>query len=203
MAVIASALTGHAKHGQSAAKSSRCPTVDLTRAVSTAKRCGIGCGSDRWRVKTFSDPDRLRVSMTPVETTVESLAVLRRPNYRPQYERVPPTETTIFCVEGWVVDYPMPQIDRDIHVVIAGLRDTSITMIAEIADPRCYGACSSGFGQLYARARDVLENRLRTWDTDTLRIRVMGVGFFDRNHGQFGAAPNYIELHPVLGIEFP
>ena len=46
-------------------------------------------------------------------------------------------------------------------------------------------------------------NRLKTWTTDTLRVRIMGVGFFDRPHGQWGAAPNYIELHPVLGIDFP
>jgi hypothetical protein len=32
-------------------------------------------------------------------------------------------------------------------------------------------------------------------------VRVTGVGFFDRNHGQVGAAPNLIELHPVLAIQ--
>jgi hypothetical protein len=55
----------------------------------------------------------------------------------------------------------------------------------------------------YASARQAFENRLKTWTTDTLRLRIMGVGFFDRPHGQYGAAPNYIELHSVLGIDFP
>lgn len=32
--------------------------------------------------------------------------------------------------------------------------------------------------------------------------RITGVGFFDRNHGQTGAAPNVIELHPVLKVEW-
>ena len=32
--------------------------------------------------------------------------------------------------------------------------------------------------------------------------RITGVGFFDRAHGATGAAPNVIELHPVLKIEF-
>jgi hypothetical protein len=45
--------------------------------------------------------------------------------------------------------------------------------------------------------------RWRVWTTDTLRVRIAGVGFFDRNHGQYGPAPNFIELHPVLAIEFP
>jgi hypothetical protein len=33
-------------------------------------------------------------------------------------------------------------------------------------------------------------------------VRVTGVGFFDFLHGQRGVAPNGIELHPVLEVEF-
>jgi hypothetical protein len=33
-------------------------------------------------------------------------------------------------------------------------------------------------------------------------VTVTGVGFFDRIHGQTGVAPNGIELHPVLDIQF-
>jgi hypothetical protein len=32
--------------------------------------------------------------------------------------------------------------------------------------------------------------------------RVTGVGFFDRFHNQTGVAPNVIELHPILKIEW-
>jgi len=34
------------------------------------------------------------------------------------------------------------------------------------------------------------------------RVRLTGVGFFDRAHGATGAAPNVIELHSVLQVEF-
>lgn len=34
------------------------------------------------------------------------------------------------------------------------------------------------------------------------KVRLTGVGFFDRVHGQSGVAPNGIELHPVLDIKF-
>jgi hypothetical protein len=37
--------------------------------------------------------------------------------------------------------------------------------------------------------------------TPTL-ARITGVGFFDRAHGATGAAPNVIELHPVLKVEW-
>jgi hypothetical protein len=33
-------------------------------------------------------------------------------------------------------------------------------------------------------------------------VQITGVGFFDFPHGQHGAAPNVIELHPVLDIVF-
>ena len=182
---------------------SMCPTVDLKPAPVAATRCGRSCGRDRWAVKTLTDPDRVRIDTIPVTTTVESLAALPPPPYRPQYGRVAPTETTIFCIEGMIYDPPQPQRDGDIHVVVAGLQDSSVTMITEIPDPRCYRVCSSGYAQLFGRARDSLEQKLRVWTTDTLRIRIMGVGFFDRNHGQYRPAPNFIELHPVLAIAFP
>ena len=152
-------------------------------------------------MKTLSDPDARRVRLTPVATTVESLAALPPPRYRP-YRRLAPTETTIFCIEGWYKEVNT-EADYDLHVVVAGLEDTTVTMVVEFPDARCSGACASGYGEQYTRAREALENRLKTWTTDTLRVRIMGVGFFDRPHGQYGAAPNYIELHPVLGIDFP
>jgi len=33
-------------------------------------------------------------------------------------------------------------------------------------------------------------------------VTVRGPGFFDFAHGQDGVAPNAIELHPVISIEF-
>ena len=182
---------------------SRCPTFDLTHIPPPSARCGRSCGRERWPVKTLSDPDRHRVRVEPVFTTVESLAALPRPSERPHDRRVAPTETTIFCVEGMIYDVPRPQADGDIHVVVAGLEDSIVSLIAEIPDPRCYLVCSSGFAHLFATARERLEAKLRVWATDTLRVRIAGVGFFDRNHGQLGPAPNFIELHPVLAIEFP
>jgi hypothetical protein len=34
------------------------------------------------------------------------------------------------------------------------------------------------------------------------KARITGVGFFDRSRGATGAAPNVIEIHPVLKIEW-
>lgn len=32
------------------------------------------------------------------------------------------------------------------------------------------------------------------------KVVIEGVGFWDEIHGQTGVAPNWIELHPVLGF---
>ncbi len=37
---------------------------------------------------------------------------------------------------------------------------------------------------------------------DPTLATLTGVGFFDRDHGQTGRAPNIVELHPVLNVEF-
>ncbi len=195
--------SGYSGGGARSPASDPCPSIAIPQPIRTSPtRCGVHCGTERWQVKTLSDPDADRVELTPVATTVESLTALPRPGYLPSYGRSGQTETTVFCVEGWLAGFTT-EADFDIHVVVAGLEDTSATMIVEIPDARCSGACASGFAELYARARQALENRLDTLATDTLRVRIMGVGFFDRPHGQYGAAPNNIELHPVLGIDFP
>ena len=188
--------------GAPGSKGVPCPSVTILPPQPARSRCGLHCGTERWQVKTLSDPDARRVRPTPVATTVESLAALPRPRYLPAYGRAGDTETTIFCVEGWLKEFTT-EADFDIHIIVGGLDDTTATIIAEIPDARCSGACASGYGKLYARARQAFEDRLKTWTTDTLRLRIMGVGFFDRPHGQYGAAPNNMELHPVLGISFP
>lgn len=180
-----------------------CPKLDLTYIQPPNTRCGRSCGRDRWPVKTLSDPDRHLISVEPVVTTAESLATLPRPADRPYDRRAGSAEKTIFCLEGMIYDEPRPQADGDIHVIIAGLANPTVTLIAEIPDPRCYRVCNSGYAHLFGQARERLEAKLRVWAADTLRVRIAGVGFFDRNHGQYRPAPNFIELHPVLAIEFP
>jgi len=41
-----------------------------------------------------------------------------------------------------------------------------------------------------------------SFKTANVPVQVTGVGFFDFFHNQHGAAPNIIEIHPVLDIQF-
>ena len=168
-----------------------------------APTCGGSCGVERWAVKTLSDPDRERVQLPPVNTTVETLVALQRPTGLSAIGRADPTEVTTYRVEALLLSL-FTEADGDYHLVLASPRDPTITMIAEVPDPRCAGACASGFAAVYARVRQKLMDYLNSARSVARPlVRITGVGFFDYVHGQRGVVPNGIELHPVLDVEFP
>lgn len=85
------------------------------------------------------------------------------------------------------------QADGDVHLVLGDPADTTRMLVAEIPDSAC--ASGSRYASDFAEAR-------RVFDTLPLgiEVEVEGVGFWDDDHGQLGAAPNDIELHPVLKL---
>jgi hypothetical protein len=154
-------------------------------------------------VKTLSDPDRDRVKLRPVDVTIEELVSLERPALLPGAGRADSVEMTVYRVDARLLGL-FTEADGDYHLVLASPRDATITMIAEVPDPGCAGACASGFADVYARVRQKLMDRLNAPGGEVRPlVRVTGVGFFDFLHGQRGVAPNGIELHPVLDVEFP
>lgn len=165
--------------------------------------CGAQCGTERWLVKTLADPDRGLVDLHARRSSVAELAALARPDELPEEGRAEGAERRTFVVEAYLVGWS-PENDGDIHVILADTDQQTVTLIAEIPDPECSGACSSGYAEAYAQARSVLQAILARPNPEDrpLRVEVTGVGFFDRNHGQTGAAPNFIELHPVLKLRF-
>lgn len=165
--------------------------------------CGGHCGTERWAVKTLSDQDRGLVQLRPVHTTIKSLVSLRRPASLPATHRERPLETTVYEVEARLL-YLFTESDNDYHIVLASPQDTTVTMIAEVPDPQCAGACSSGLAARYGQVRQQLLDYLNSPQSVARPlVRITGVGFFDFIHGQRGVAPNGIELHPVLRVALP
>ncbi len=165
--------------------------------------CGGHCGTERWAIKTLSDPDRELVDLTPVTTTISALRALDRPARMSETRRFAPVETTVWRVQARLM-WLKREDDEDYHLVIAEPNDTTVTMIAEIPDPACGGSCASGFSSIYGTARQVLFDRVnRAGGQRAPLVWITGVGFFDYPHRQRGLAPNAIELHPVLKVEWP
>jgi hypothetical protein len=161
------------------------------------------CGTERWSVKTGTDPDATSVNLaTSSEATIASLIGIPAPRPLPENRRVAPTETTVWVVTATLTDYKIEITDSDYHLVV---RDADgHTMITEIPSPNCVGA-NSPFAARIAQARAKFDARFgatSAFQTANILVRITGVGFFDKLHGQHGVAPNGIELHPVLDIEF-
>lgn len=180
----------------------RTATAPITLTVASPT-----CGVERWSVKTGTDPDAGQVDLNnPVHTTVADLGAIPPPSDLDiqttfNTHRDMPTETTVYVVNATMTLYKK-ETDVDYHIVLED--DTGHTMIAEIPCPCCVGV-SSPFAAGIANARAKFDARFTAtpfFQTASVPVQVIGVGFFDFIHGQTGVAPNGIELHPVLDINF-
>ncbi len=172
------------------------------RVASMARRV-TACGVERWSIKTGTDPDARLVDLrTVVPTNIIHLRALPAPAQPPLNSRVRPVETTVWGLDATLVRYKQED-DSDYHLVLsdAGGR----TMIAEIPAPECVGASSPflpAIRAVRAAFTAAFHPTTASFQRVTVKVHVTGVGFFDFKHGQSGVAPNAIELHPVLSIQW-
>ncbi len=171
----------------------------------------------RWDVKTGGGAGADLIDPAKVEsTTISALISAAAPASWPPPSRVKPYETTVWQLDATLVAYK-PETDGDYHLVIS---DTSNhTMVVEIPDPAAVDSSSlfvtqikaartafdARFGQQIAALRAIAQPADISAPMIahvSVPVRVTGIGFFDFAHGATGAAPNSIELHPVLSIQF-
>jgi hypothetical protein len=165
-------------------------------------RTNAQCGSERWSVKTGTDPDAGLVNLSaPTSTTIADLTAIPAPDQIPEDQRLRPTETTLWVLSATLVKF-IHAYDSDYHIVF--MDSAGRTMIAEIPDPGCVGPGSPfAAGIAHARAQfDAKFTPSDTFQTVNIPVQITGVGFFDYIEGQEGVAPNAIELHPIVDIVF-
>ncbi len=167
------------------------------------------CGVERWSVKTGSDPDAALVNLgSATPTNIASLRLFPYPSPSPPSNgRVAPAETTLWVIHGTLTKYKLED-DSDYHLVVQdGVGTTMVTESVFPGDsPACVSA-SSPFLPGMAGTRCEMDSSLPfatgSFQTVSVPVRIVGVGMFDFAHGQTGAAPNQIELHPIIDIAFP
>ncbi len=160
------------------------------------------CGVERWTVKTGTDPDASLVNInSPTSTTILNLRSIPGQSTLPDNNRIQPTETTMWTLNATLTKFVLAY-DSDYHMVLTD--SAGRTMIAEIPSPNCVGANSPfATGIAHARAQfDAMFTATTTFQTVNVPVQITGVGFFDYQEGQEGIAPNAIELHPVIDINF-
>lgn len=160
------------------------------------------CGVERWSVKTGTDQDAALVDLNSVmATTISIMRSWTPPTPIPATRRAQPHETTVYAITGTLTLYKLED-DSDYHAVVQDAAGN--TIITELACSCCVGD-SSPFKSMIISAREKFDARLMAtgdFKTANLPVFIKGVGFFDFPHGATGAAPNNVELHPVLDIKF-
>ena len=160
----------------------------------------VGCGIERWSVKTLADPAGRTLTLSPKATTIRALRRATVPGYL-GLRRSRGVERTTFRVQAKLVEMKL-EADSDIHLVIADPTRTGATMIAEFPLATCTAGATPRARLRMRGARNALVAACGSPSGSFRRLSgtatVSGVGFFDQIHGQTGVAPNGIELHPVL-----
>lgn len=160
------------------------------------------CGVERWSVKTGTDPDAGQINLqSTTPTTIAALDAIPAPSSLPADSRISPTETTVYQISATLTEYKLED-DSDYHLVLSDASGN--TMIAEIPDPSCVGS-SSPLAADIKNSRGEFDAQYTpdgSFQTANVPVTVTGVGFFDFDHGQTGVAPNAIELHAVLDVQF-
>lgn len=154
------------------------------------------CGSEEWPIKVASDPEANKIIAMPFSTTIAKLRALQRPAH-PQGRTS--AELQVWQVTGFLVEY-RAESDGDIHLVIAD--EAGATLVAEIPREDC--TAGSRFTSPIAFARRQFQQLFspssRKHSGRQTPITLIGVGYFDHEHGVSGASPNGFELHPVLAM---
>jgi hypothetical protein len=194
------------KNRATAALAAAAFTAGLTLGIAPAQaaHAATTCGVLRWPVKTGSDATRFQVNRTVTYTTIGFLDHRVPPASFGSYaqdHRIKWPEFRTWQLRATLVAVRLED-DGDIHL---RLRSSGHLMIGEIPKPGCVSSTSL-WNAAITSARLAITSRysvsLSSWHYVYRTVTVRGLGFFDEEHGATGAAPNDIELHPVIHIRF-
>ena len=181
------------------------PAALASGPAAAATASTIACGHWRWPVKTGSDATRHQVSKAVTYSTIGHLDGLKPPSSFGSYaqnHRIKWPEFRTWQLNGVTLVAVRLEDDGDIHL---RLLSAGKKMIGEIPLPRCVSSASPWKAAITS-ARNAVTSRypvsLNSWHYVNRTISIRGLGFFDEEHDVTGAAPNDIELHPVIYIKF-
>ncbi|MEI7661118.1 MAG: hypothetical protein WCK34_02915 [Bacteroidota bacterium] len=160
-------------------------------------QCG---GVERWAVKVLTDAAAAQVNYIPRHTTMDSLIhISTTPSTTaPRMAGIEFQAYDLTCR----ITIKKNEDDNDYHLVMA---DGGETMVGEVPDPVCAVAATSAHVNEFIAARNWVNLHIGTGAVPNVNIpavEITGVAFVDVPHGQTGSAPNQMEFHPILSIQF-
>jgi hypothetical protein len=158
---------------------------------------------ERWFVKTLADQDASSVNLAAVTPiSIHDLNALPSHCDGGPDRRAYPEEFQVFEIVGRVT-FIAHEDDRDYHIAVQDLDDSSASIVTELADTMCSGAVMSPHLATLRSVEGMFASVLNGAAPTSLvggTVRMRGVGFYDFDHGQRGRSKNCIELHPIIFI---
>jgi len=165
-------------------------------AAPTAARCG----GQTWRLKTFSDLRRNRVSVRPQSTTIGAIRERKGPGRPPPVTR----RATPYQLHTWELPAQVTAFRLDATgSVRLVLYDHDAYINAVIPSPTCLTSRTRERASIIAAWHFFVDKCGRAssdWQSLGAIFFVRGVGFWGPRTPQRGGAPNGAELHPVTGL---
>ena len=162
------------------------------------------CGSERLKVKTLKDSEADEINFTPEPSTVHKQRMFPKPIYHNNNPREP-SEKQVYVVECILIKFKKETNDRDLHLIVKDLNSNE-KLVVEIPNPACVDTADNPHFSHISDIRTLLTSKLGTFTSNYkfapagTKIRVTGVGFFDKKNHPTGFKGR--ELHPVLDLEF-
>jgi len=162
------------------------------------------CGSERVKVKTLKDNEADQINYTPETSTVHKQRMFPKPIYHNDNPREP-SEKQVYVVECILVKFKKETNDRDFHLIVKELNSNE-KLVVEVPNPACVDIAGNPHLSRIKAIRTLLTQKLGTFTSSykfakpNTKIRVTGVGFFDKKNHPTGFKGR--ELHPVLDLEF-
>jgi hypothetical protein len=162
------------------------------------------CGTERVKVKTLKDEEESEISFTPKHSSVHEQLQFAKPPFHDDNPREP-SEKQVYIIEAYLIKYKKETNDNDYHLVVQDI-DSDEQMVVEVPSLSCADAGHNEHFSHLKEVRNILSQQLGNFTTsykyapEGTRIRVTGVGFFDKRNHPRGFKGR--ELHPVLNLEF-
>jgi hypothetical protein len=161
---------------------------------------GPWCGGALWRQMAFSDPDRAKVDVDPMKTTIAAIAALDAP------KKTTLARTTAYQLHAWrvhaVIDRYRIASNGEIVLVLFSI-DSGKYMNAYLPNPSCLSA-NTRLRTAILDARKALTRRCpavrSAWQLLGISTQITGVGFWNPTRTTRGALANGAELRPVIDL---
>ena len=161
---------------------------------------GAWCGGPQWHLMTLSDPDRGRVHLDRIPTSIGNLDQLKPPR------TIGPQRTTGFQLVSWrmqvVIDRYRIASNGEIVLVLFDIPSGKY-MDAYLPNPHCLGPRARDRTGMIAARKELTDHCPKPtaqWQLLGASVDVSGVGFWNPVHTTRGALPNGAELRPLTNL---